>query len=230
MDETKLKTFEDCYEEIVAIVEKKRYEWTLKADLMTDFEDTKSIIVTHIWKKWHLYDQTRCLGGWVATIVKNQFQNILRDLYYSTSSPCAQCPCNLGGDACSVWGIQGVECELFKKWYNTKRHSHDVRLPLPLENHLHEVHSKPDVVFNIDNASRALHGKMKETLTNSEWEIYRRLFIEHKGEEEVARELGFKTSEKGRKMGYKRIRQVKTIILQRARKVLAVEGVETLDV
>lgn len=228
MSDIPTRSFEECADEIVAIIEKKRYEWTFKASVMEDFDDVKIEILAHIWKKWNLYDQSRPLGGWVATIVRNQFGNKLRDIYQSTSSPCLRCPCNTGGDGCSLWGFQGVDCELFKKWYLTKRHSHDVRLPVPMENHINEVHQKPDAVFNIDGAINGFHGRIQKVLTNSEWEIYRRLFVENKSDEETASELGFKTSEKGRKMGYKRIRQVKTIIVTKARKLLKEEGVEAI--
>jgi len=221
-----MTTFEDNYKEIERIVEKKRYEWTLKADLMLDFDDVKNIIIAHIWKKWHLYDQSQPLGGWTATIVKNQFSNILRDRYLSTSSPCSRCPCNMGGNTCSLYGVQSIECSLYKTWYNTKRYSHDVRLPVPIENHLNDVHKMPDTIFDLETSIKSLHFRIQKVLTNSEWEIYRRLYIENKDEEETAKELGFKTSEKGRKMGYKRIRQVKTIILQKAKKILRDEGVE----
>jgi len=91
---------------------------------------------------------------------------------------------------------------------------------------LKDVHKMPDTIFDLETSIKSLHFRIQKVLTNSEWEIYRRLYIENKDEEETAKELGFKTSEKGRKMGYKRIRQVKTIILQKAKKILRDEGVE----
>lgn len=235
------RTFEECYSEIEVIVEKKRYDWTMKADLMMDFDDVKNIILAHIWKKWGLYDQKRPLGGWVATIVKHQFSNILRDIYSSTSSPCTRCPCNMGDTGatnaageriggCSLYGVQGPDCALYKVWYKTKRHSHDVRLPVPMEKHLHEIHTKPHVSFDLENSITGLHKQMKKVLTKSEWEIYHRLYVENKDEEQTAKELGFKTSESGRKMGYKRIRQVKTVIFAKAKKIMLEEGVESLNV
>lgn len=223
------RTFEECSPEIKKIINNKRYEWTFKADLMMDFDDVASIILTHVWKKWHLYDQRRPLGGWVATVTNHQFANILRDRYQSTSSPCSRCPCNMGGNACSLYGVQGQECGLFAQWYKTKRYAHDVRLPVPIENHLNEVREKPDNFFDVERATESLHSRIKKRLTNSEWDIYERLYIQNKDEEETAKELGFKTSEVGRKMGYKRIRQVKTIILQKAKQILNEEGVESFD-
>lgn len=220
------RTFEECYTEISAIVEKQRSKWTFKASVMRDFDDVKIEIITRIWEKWGLYDQSRPLGGWVATVVKHAFFNILRDTYLSTSSPCMQCAANIGDGMCSQYGEQGVECPLFKKWYHTKRHKHEARLPVALENHLNEAYSRPDQTTDLEHAITGLHEKMKEVLTKSEWEIYRRLYVEHKSEEEAAQELGFKTTERGRKMGYKRIRQVKTLVLKKARALIGEHGLE----
>ncbi len=223
------RTFEECYDEIAVIVEKKRYEWTFKASIMTDFDDIKSQIITHIWTKWDTYDQSRPLGGWVATIVRHQFINVLRDTYTSTSSPCARCPANLGNERCKLFEYtESQDCALFKKWYATKRHSHNARLPVTLENHMNEVQQQPDNMLDLEGAIKNLHVRMKEELTNSEWDIYHRLYIEHKTEEQTARELGFKTTEQGRKMGYKRIRQVKTLIFKKAKKLIADHGIETI--
>lgn len=221
-----LKTFEECYDEIESIVEKKRQQWTFKATIMRDFDDVKMEIISHIWKKWALYDQARPLGGWVATIVKHKLSNILRDVYLSTSSPCSRCSCNLGDNLCSIYGEQGVECPLFKKWYHTKRHSHEARLPVSIEDKENKVGNLPDQSTDLEQAIGGLHDKMQESLTKSEWEIYRRLYVEHKSEDETALELGFKTTEQGRKMGYKRIRQVKTLILKKARSLILEHGVE----
>ena len=116
LESSKQLSFEDCYVEIEAQLEKNRIRWTYKADLMMDFDDVKMKFLAHIFKKWHQYDQSRPLGAWVATVFKNQFSNLLRDLYLSTSSPCSQCPCNLGNGACSLFGVQSNECGLYEKW------------------------------------------------------------------------------------------------------------------
>lgn len=220
------RSFEDCFEQISALVERKRMEWTFKASVYQDFDDIKQEIVTHIWKKWHLFDQERPLAAWVNTIVSNQFINILRDIYLSTSSPCQRCPCNTGNNLCSVYGEQGVACPLYKKWYGSKRYSHQAKLPVTIEDHINELQERGEDSFDFDKASLALHIKIKDRLTKSEWEIYRRLYIEHKSEEVAAIELGFKTSEKGRKCGYKRIRKVRSIVVKIAKEILKRDGVD----
>lgn len=220
------RSFEDCYKELSEIVEKLRSKWTFKASVMKDFDDIKSEILTHIWKQWKLYDQSRSLGGWAAKVAKNQFSNKLRDLYTSTSRPCLKCPSSRGENLCALYGEQCVECPIYKKWYNNKRYSHYARLPGTLEDHENHVHSITDNLVDVEGAILNMHTKMKEVLTKSEWDIYFRIHIEHKTEDITAQELGFKTTEAGRKMGYKRIRQVRTLIYKKAKKILAEDGIE----
>ena len=218
--------FEDHYEEIATIVEKHRSKWTFKASVMKDFDDVKSEIITHIWKKWHLFDPTRALGGWVATITKHQFSNILRNVYLSTSSPCSQCPCSRDDNKCSLFGVQSVECALYAKWSKTKKSAHEARLPVSLEHHMDEIINKPDCQSDLEPAIDGMHAKIKEGLTVKEWEIYRRKFISNMGSEEIADELKFKTSERGRRGGYKRIRQVELRAIAISKQILAKHGIE----
>ena len=228
------RTFEECYDEIANIVERKRYDWTLKADLMMDFDDVKFIIIAHVWKKWELYDQNKSLGAWVTTVTKHQFANILRDAYLSTTPPCSRCPLNMGEGVCSRFGTVGSEespqlnCPLYARWYKTKRHSHNVRLPLPLENHVHEISNPYDSSVDIEAGVPRMHAAMKKVLRSSEWEIYRRLYVEHKSEEETAAELDLTSNDKAHKVKNKRIRQVKAIIIAKAKEILK-EGLNAID-
>ena len=225
----RFRSFEECLPELERIVERKRSDWAFKASVMKDFDDVKSEILTHIWKKWHLYDQDRPLGGWAATILKNKWVNILRDIYGSTASPCLRCPANLGNGRCSAFGdIESLDCNLFKKWYGGKRHSHNVRLPVSIEDKMNEVAEYPESIVDLERAIGNMHIRMKQKLTASEWEIYYRLYVEHKEEEQTALELGFKTTEHGRQMGNKRVRHVKNLVEKKAQEILAEYGLETI--
>ena len=228
--ETNKPTFEESYDEIVVLLEKKRGRWQFKASVMMDFEDIKIKILTHIWKKWDKYDPSKPLGAWVNTIIQHQLYNILRDCYLSTSPPCSKCPCNLGDGMCSMFGKYSLECTPYHAWYKSKKFRHDARLPLSLESkkNLDEAHNIPEASFDIEVAAIALHEKMRQYLTAADWEIYKRLYIEHKDEELVASELGFKSTEVGRINGYKRMRQVTKRATDIAKQILANEGIETL--
>jgi len=213
------QTFEELYPRIEKVVEGFRGKWKFKASVECDFDDIKSEILVHIWKKWHLFNQELSVEGWAATITKNQFNNKLRDIYLKTSSPCGRCASNLGEGLCSQFGVQGVECPLFRKWYNKKRYSHEAKMPLALDLHINEVDSNASVYFDYDGEAAKLHKLMQGELTAREYQIYTALFVLNKDDEEVSAEFNFKAE-----AGTKRIRQIKSLIIQKARRVIAREG------
>jgi hypothetical protein len=66
---------------------------------------------------------------------------------------------------------------------------------------------------------------MKKDLSEKQFTVYKLLFIDHKSEEEVAKKMGYKTSEKGRKAGYKQIKNLKKIFKQKAQEILEKEDI-----
>ena len=89
-----------------------------------------------------------------------------------------------------------------------------------MENHSHEIYSTPDNTFNFTEAENKLHTAMKKVLNSRQYEIYAMLFIDHMEEEVVAQKLGYKTTEKGRKAGYKQIKNLKKQFKEKAAKIL----------
>ena len=61
---------------------------------------------------------------------------------------------------------------------------------------------------------------MKQILKPIEWKIYKHLYIDHVPEQDLAKLMGYKTSEKNRTPGYKRIKNIKKIILIKAKKCI----------
>lgn len=218
--EQELKTFENSYVIVHDLVERKRSRWTLKAINYLDFDDVKMIILSHINIKWGLYDQSKPLEQWVSTVVENQFKNMLRNLYMGSAKPCNRCAANGGGTCCTIYGEQCSDCPLYAEWEKKKKHTHNAKLPVSMEQHSHEVSQKSNVSFDLDLAIRNMHSKMLSSLKPNEYKVYKMLYIENNNEEEVAQLLGFKTSEKNRKIGYKRVRQYKNIIIQKAKKII----------
>ena len=47
-------TFEENYQEIIDVVTKYHTKWRLDILHWMDYDDVKSEVVTHVWKKWHL--------------------------------------------------------------------------------------------------------------------------------------------------------------------------------
>ena len=61
---------------------------------------------------------------------------------------------------------------------------------------------------------------MKEILKPNEWKVYKHLYIDFKDEEDVAKLVGYKTSEKNRIPGYKQIKNIKKKIIAKAKQII----------
>ena len=66
---------------------------------------------------------------------------------------------------------------------------------------------------------------MQRELSSKQYQVYELLFVQHMDEEEVAKKMGYKTSEKGRKAGYKQIKNLKKIFKQKAQDILKTEDI-----
>jgi hypothetical protein len=66
---------------------------------------------------------------------------------------------------------------------------------------------------------------MKNELSQKQYQVYDLLFVQHLDEEDVARKMGYKTTEKGRKAGYKQIKNLKKIFKQKAQDILKREDI-----
>ena len=233
-------TYEEKLHVIDQELKKRQHKWHLNALAWFDFEDVEQIIRLHIHKKWHQWDQVRPLEPWVNKIITNQLKNILRNNYTNFARPCLNCPFNQEksgdsggkdysgiGNLCGFTpsGLQCSECTLYKKWEKTKKHAYDIKLPLTIEHHSTEVYQLATASYDLGNAVIRLHKKMKNILSEKHYEIYSALFIENTPEDEIAKKLGYKTSEKGRKAGYKQLKNLKRMFKERATKVISQEDI-----
>ena len=62
--------------------------------------------------------------------------------------------------------------------------------------------------------------KLKKVLKSNEWTVYENLYLKNKTEQEVAKILGYKTSEKNRSPGYKQIKNIKKSIIEKAKEII----------
>jgi hypothetical protein len=131
---------------------------------------------------------------------------------------------------CAIFGVQSSECALYAAWEKSKKHIHDARMPVPLDEESTIIQSTPDQSesFDLDATIANMHELIRMRLTRTEWEIYRRMFVEGKTEEETAIELGY-TKDSGRRSQYKRIRQVRIEAMKEARFILERHGIEGLQ-
>lgn len=225
-------TYDEAYPILEKIVEKSRGKWKLNAVPSYDFDDAKFVILNHIFKKWHLYDQTKSLLNWTNSVVRAQLINIFKNLYMSISKPCSHCPlkANLEDqgivNGCAIYGEQSSACPYYAKWEKSKRFVHDAKLPVTIEDHLTEVYSKPNERFSIDTNFVKFHKTISGFLSEKEWKVYKMSYIDNLEQDEVANAMGYKITESGNKNGYRRLRQIESSIVTKAKKIIADYGWE----
>ena len=118
-------------------------------------------------------------------------------------------------------GLQCNECPLYAKWESTKKDAYNTKMALALENHAHEVNAMPeDGLWNMEDSIDKIHYYMKQELNEKKYNIYKMLYVDHLDESEVAKAMGYKTSEKGRTAGYKQIRNLKKFFKEKVTKII----------
>ena len=227
-------TYEGQYDIIEEELNKRRGKWFLKSLAWMDYDDVKQIIRTHLYKKWDQWDQERPLKPWLNRIISNQLKNILRNHYSNFARPCLNCPFNQSGiseaDEKGLCGFtqsrtQCGECPLFAKWEKTKKAAFDVKMPVAIESHIHEIECGGSFSFGLELAEAKLHAEMKKVLTSKNYEIYMMLFVDNLTDEEVAEKLGYHTTETGRKAGYKQIKNLKKQFKTKAEYILKTKDI-----
>lgn len=227
-------TYEESYYIVEEELNKRRGKWFLTSLAWIDFDDVKQIISAHIYKKWEQWDQSRPLRPWLNRIISNQLKNILRNYYSNYAKPCLNCPFNQSGiteeNEAGLCGfteskMQCNECPLYAKWEKTKKPAYDIKMAVTIENHTHEIKSNSGSSFEIEEAQKRLNKEMEKILSEKNFQIYTMLFIENMTDEEVAAKLGYKTTETGRKAGYKQIKNLKKQFKARAEKILKTKDI-----
>tara|TARA_R100000008_G_scaffold85954_2_gene77296 strand:- start:1165 stop:1881 length:717 start_codon:yes stop_codon:yes gene_type:complete len=212
-------TYEDQALIIDEELKKRRGKWFLNSLAWIDFDDVSQIIRAHIFKKWDQWDQERPLKPWLNRLISNQLKNILRNYYSNFVRPCLSCPFNQsshmedGKDALCGFtstGLQDSTCPLYSKWEKTKKAAYDIKMPFSLDSRPADMPIADNTApYQIEHAEDKLHAEMKKVLNERQFSLYQLLFIENTSDAEVAKKMGYKTTEKGRKAGYKQIKNLK---------------------
>lgn len=223
-------SFEDKQDIVDREIRKRKSKWFLSSVTFLDFEDVSQILRTHIFKKWHLWDQTKSLEPWLNRVISNQIKNLIRNNYGVFAKPCIGCPFNessIEPNTCSYTksGIQSVECPLYKKWSKSKKNEFNIRMPRSFDIHDFEIKAEYSEHIDIEVAADKLHENMKKRLSEKQFIAYRLLFIENIPEEKVAKRLGYKTSEKNRTAGYRQIKNLKNLFQKTAKEILEQEDI-----
>ena len=228
-------SYKDCSDIIDNELIKRRGKWFLYSIAWLDYDDVCQIIRAHIHKKWEQWDQSRPLEPWLNRIISNQLKNILRNNYGNYVRPCVNCPFNQSGPAdgdseglCGFTksGLQCNECPLYHKWEKTKKAAYNTKMALALENHQEEARSMPgDNLWNMEDSIERIHYHMKQELSEKKFKVYKLLFIDNLDEEEVAKIMGYKTTENGRSAGYKQMRNLKKSFKEKVVEIIKTEDI-----
>lgn len=220
-------SYEDNYAVIEEEVKKRRHKWFLTSLPWMDYDDVSQIILAHIYQKWHQWDPERPLRPWVNKIITNQMKNILRNNYSNFVRPCLNCPFNMSGDGAAESlcgftgsGLQDSACPLFAKWEKTKKAAYDIKMAVSIDAHSEEAYGLKQTPYDIVDAEKKLHAEMEKVLGTRQYKVYKLLYVDHLDEVDVAKEMGYKTSESGRKAGYKQIKNLKKQFKLKAKLIL----------
>lgn len=219
--------FEDKHAEIELALEKQRKKWQLAAIPSMDYDDVKQIIKIHIFKKWDKWEQDRPIEPWLARLISNQLKNLIRNNYGAYARPCLKCPLNNGGDTCARTksGLQDSSCADYARWERKRKPAYDIKLAVTMENHSHEINSRCDDFLDVERIIPMIEEKIKPYLTDKQYRAFRVLVIEKYSEEEAAQILGFKTKEEKRSAGYKQIKNLEKIFMEKIRIIIEKEDI-----
>ena len=85
---------------------------------------------------------------------------------------------------------------------------------------MQEINDIKNESIDLEKSANIIHTKMEKVLKPIEWKVYSYLYIEGKNEEQTAKLMGYRTSEKNRIAGYKQIKNIKKNIIIKVRKYL----------
>ena len=217
---SKQPIFEDHIHIIDEEIAKRKHKWNLTSLNWMDFDDVSQIIRIHIFKKWSQYKPTRPLKPWLHSVITNQIRNLIRNHYSNYSRPCLKCRAAKDQTGCVIYTTQCSACPIYAHWQKRKQPATFIKMPVSIENHVNEVSNIFDSGSNVFGHIEAMHNKMKEILKPIEWQVYEGLFILGEEEDQVAKKLGYISNERGRRPGYKQIRNIRKSIITKAYRCL----------
>jgi len=218
-------SFEEKLGDIDQEIAKRRRRWQLSALAYIDFEDVSQILRAHVYEKWDKWDQTRPFLQWLNRTLTNRIINIVRDNFGRFAPPCNGCSFNLGDNHCSFTksNTKCAECPLYADWSKKKKAGYELKLAKSLDSE--EILDQADRsgqsrYIDYEKSSQSLHDLMLKKLNPGQGRIYQLLIVEGKSEDEVAKILNFKSSEKGRAPGYKYLLVMKNRFYNMAKDIL----------
>ena len=219
----KLK-YEDYVNQVETVLQKCKSKWTFTADNSISYDDVCQIVRAHIAKKIDegLYDAARPFEPWAFALCHNQIKNILKSKWSTYIIPCQalKCAAYIPDDGCKIYGSPCSSCPLIARWQNNKKYACDVKLPVAIENHAQEVSSKSYDGVDLLSGYEELNETLLARLNKNQLIVYKSIYVDNLSDEDTARKLGYKTTEKNRLPGYKNISDLKKQIVSIAKEIV----------
>lgn len=216
--------YEDFIDKVEEVLKKCQPKWTFTADNALSYEDVCQTVRAHIAKKLDegLYDPSRAFEPWAYAICHNQIKNILKSKWSTYIIPCQslRCAAHIPDDGCKIYGTPCAKCPLIAKWQNSKKYACDIKLPVAIENHIQETSSKPDDTIDLLAGYTELNSLLLQRLNKNQLIVYQSVYLSNLSDEDVAKKLGYKTTEKNRFPGYKNISDLKKQIIAIAKEIV----------
>ena len=230
MIENNPTSFESQIDIVNEAIRKRKRSWHLHAINDFDFDDVAQKLRIHIWVKWEQWDPEKGpLQPWLNKIITRQMVNIRRDHYYKFTKPCVSCVLSednrITGDdtGCKMFGQQSIQCPLYAKWIKSKKHAFNIKVTLPLDNHIGDVahENNQNESFDYEEIRTKLHERLLPKLTKTQKKVYILLYIDEKSEDEVAKIMGYKSNEANkRKRRYKQISNYIKLFKEKSKQIL----------
>lgn len=219
-NENKILKYEDLSDIIDIELNKRKGKWQCSK---VDWQDAAQIARLRIFQKFSLWDQKRPFVNYINRIITNVLINIVRDNLTRFRSPCKNCASNEGNGLCRINKnhLQGPPCPLYVQWQVSKQESnYNINLPVAIEQHIDEVNSISADSFDVEDHQKKLTVELKKVLNDREMELYILMFVRNLTPEQVADQMGFKSSENKPK-GYRQVHNLKTSIIAKAKEIVA---------
>lgn len=177
-------TYEEKIPALQELIRSRKQKYGKLLPPSMDFEDVENILLLHFFKKWHLWDQARPFNNWANRVISHQIINIIRNNYVSFQKP---------DDSCSE--------EEFKRWEKAQNKS--IKAPTSLDHLEFFVGETADESVDYQFAVDKLKSEMRKSFDARMYRAFEMIYFENVSDDEVAKFLKSKTTEAGRKAGYR---------------------------
>ena len=177
-------TFESKIPELQDLIRSRKKKFGKMLPPSMDWEDVENIILVHFFKKWEMWNQERPFNNWANRVITNQIYNVIRNNYVSFQKP--------------EWDASEDEV---KRWEAAQNKS--IKAPTSLDRLEFFLGEQADESIDYVYAIGKIKQEMSKSFDERYYRAFEMIYFENVSDDEVAKFLKSRTSEAGRKAGYR---------------------------